>query len=361
MNLTDLPREILDEILNSLGPYYGDDRWVVDVSLLNARIVCKHFDNIIVDLLLRTIRLNPEKHFELDFTRIPNTPSKRQFVARLLHQSVNQAASHPSPANPPLISGILLAAKESAALVMPDTNGQEERALHYRDGLIQATMVQLGIRVVTGVLAGLQRGGPWKEELMQMIREIAIIAAANIGSVSDLQCLIDTPGTFPTYEHELFGMAFYGAAFGGHEDAVRYLLGLEKPQIDLQSEYVGHTALQSAALAGHESIVRLLLDRGAGIDIGNYSGETPLMCAAFSGHESIVSLLVANGADPNLEDVTERTALGWAMENNDKAVIHQLLKSDNLDRNEVPDQYYGCYDGNPVADQFFDCYISAPH
>ncbi|KAK2772713.1 hypothetical protein FQN53_004460 [Emmonsiellopsis sp. PD_33] len=321
MKLADLPPEILDEILNSLGPYYDDDDWVVDISFFNARIVCKYFDNITVDLLLRTIRLNSEKYFEFDFTCTPATPSKRQFVARLLHQSVKQAASHPSSANCPLARGILLAAKESVALVMPDTNGQEEHALRYRDGLIH----------VTAALAGFRRGGLSKEALMQTIREVAIIAAANIGSVSDLQCLIGLPGAFPTYEHNSFGIAFYGATFGGHEGAVRYLLGLKNVQLDFQNLSGGDTALHCAVLAGHNSIVRLLLDRGAGIDIQNFSRETPLLCATLSGHGSIISLLVANGADPNLRDQYGWTALMRATENSDEPAVRRLLKSDTIE------------------------------
>ncbi|KAK2791593.1 hypothetical protein FQN52_004784 [Onygenales sp. PD_12] len=299
--------------------------WCTELQKVESKVLTP-----VIALIERTIRLDFQKHIEFNDTL--ESPSKYKFVTRLLRQSVERAASHPPSVDLCLVDRILLAAEKSAALAMPDSNGQEERALHYRDGLIRAAIFTMGIYKVPADLAGFgDLFDPSKEAILQGIREIAIIAAATIGSVADLQCLIDPPRAFPTYEHPNFGIAFHGAAFCGHEGAVRYLLGLEKAQLDLQNICEGNTALHCAALAGHDSIVRLLLDKGASINIQNCSNATPLVCAASSGHESIVALLVAKGADPNLEDETGATALVWATLNSDEAIIRQLLKSDSIE------------------------------
>lgn len=45
----------------------------------------------------------------------------------------------------------------------------------------------------------------------------------------------------------------------------------------------------------HESVVRLLLDKGAEVNAGNNNGRTPLYLASYSGHESVVRLLRDRG------------------------------------------------------------------
>jgi ankyrin repeat protein len=46
----------------------------------------------------------------------------------------------------------------------------------------------------------------------------------------------------------------------------------------------------------------MLLDAGADTALRNNEGSTPLILAAFKGHESVVQLLIARGADLNLRD-----------------------------------------------------------
>ena len=79
--------------------------------------------------------------------------------------------------------------------------------------------------------------------------------------------------------------------------------------INAQGGHFG-TALQAAAFAGKESVVRLLLDMGADINAqGGHFGSV-LGAAAFGGNEEIVMLLLKKGADVRstglLEDGTEQ-------------------------------------------------------
>jgi uncharacterized protein len=63
----------------------------------------------------------------------------------------------------------------------------------------------------------------------------------------------------------------------------------------------GFTPLHDAALAGNAGAVRLLLDHGANINIGDKdSGATALYMAATMGREDVVNLLLEKGADPKI-------------------------------------------------------------
>lgn len=78
-----------------------------------------------------------------------------------------------------------------------------------------------------------------------------------------------------------------------------------------------HRALALAAQHGHAEIVRVLLDAGEDPNRynppGNHAHSTPLHQAVWSGHEAVVRLLVERGARLDVKDtVHQGTPLGWA-------------------------------------------------
>jgi ankyrin repeat protein len=87
----------------------------------------------------------------------------------------------------------------------------------------------------------------------------------------------------------------HAARFGDTKSLCRLLL--EKgAKVDLKNKE-GYTALAAAANDGHTDICKLLIENGANIEGYNKDGITPLMLAAQDGHTDTCALLIENGAN----------------------------------------------------------------
>ncbi len=87
-------------------------------------------------------------------------------------------------------------------------------------------------------------------------------------------------------------------AFAETADRARWHACLAAGADPTAREEDGSTPLHSAAVWGHASVVKILLDAGAKPDARSKYGCTPLHRAAGEGHASIVEALLAAGADP---------------------------------------------------------------
>lgn len=102
--------------------------------------------------------------------------------------------------------------------------------------------------------------------------------------------------------HDIIQGNFYSAAYLGDVALLRgHLKRLADPSarpqaIDLPDDS-GMTALHWTVLRGHEVCARLLLDRGAEVDVKQKGLNTPLLLAAASGHDHLARLLLLRGAD----------------------------------------------------------------
>jgi hypothetical protein len=87
----------------------------------------------------------------------------------------------------------------------------------------------------------------------------------------------------------------------------------------------GATLLMVAGGRGQTAMVRMLLQRGASVNLQDSDGWTALMFAAFTGHITIVQALLDAKADASLRSTNSRTALMVA-EQRELPEIAQLLR-----------------------------------
>lgn len=113
------------------------------------------------------------------------------------------------------------------------------------------------------------------------------------------------------------------AAQEGHDGVVRILLQ-KGARLDIECEDKA-TALLLSAQFGHVAVTKLLVDAGANLEHSNVYGCTPLHLAALSGHFGVVEVLTGAGA--KLEALSEEfsTPLHLAAQHGSCAVVEALV------------------------------------
>lgn len=118
--------------------------------------------------------------------------------------------------------------------------------------------------------------------------------------------------------------ALHRAALAGHETIVSILLEHGASLFDLTSR--GDTALHIASCHGYGAVTRLLIGRGALINEPGWKGCTPLHFAAMQGHEDIVRILIESGAAVDARNLRQATALQVAAWRGHTATVQLLLE-----------------------------------
>ena len=120
-----------------------------------------------------------------------------------------------------------------------------------------------------------------------------LAAAAGLGRLADARRMLATASAEDRHR------ALALAAQHGQVEIVRLLLdaGEDPDRYNLKGNHAHSTPLHQAALAGHEAVVRLFVERGARLDIRDTLWEgTPLGWAVYGKRPEIASFLSAHGA-----------------------------------------------------------------
>ena len=114
----------------------------------------------------------------------------------------------------------------------------------------------------------------------------------------------------------------------GHEELCKLLLerGADVNVTAMDHWDKGKTVLILAAENGHEELCELLLERGADVNAVGNEGWTALMLAAENGREEACDLLIRRGAKVDLADNNGKTALISAAKNGHKEVCELLIE-----------------------------------
>ncbi len=151
--------------------------------------------------------------------------------------------------------------------------------------------------------------------------------ASAVGDLDRVMELLDTDDTLAD-AHSADGFTVLGlSAYFGHEQIVHNLLAKGANPNRAASNPLQATPLHSAVAAGHMSIVRLLVEAGAGVNLTQQQGFTPLHGAAANGDELMVRYLLANGATANARAASGQTPLDLALASGHPAVAALLRNS----------------------------------
>jgi ankyrin repeat protein len=161
--------------------------------------------------------------------------------------------------------------------------------------------------------------------IMATAPELDVFEAAAFGRVERLRALLDDdPGLAGAWASDGF-TPLHLAAFFRHPDAARLLVERGAPvDVVARNEDIAVTPLQSAVTAGEEEAVALLLERGADPNFRHGAGFTPLQAAAHHGNERIVDQLLAHGGDLALADGRGRTPAEYARDAGHEALAARL-------------------------------------
>ncbi|NWW42926.1 INVS protein, partial [Pedionomus torquatus] len=121
--------------------------------------------------------------------------------------------------------------------------------------------------------------------------------------------------------------SFMWAAGKGSDDVIRTMLTLKLDiDINMTDKYAG-TALHAAALSGHVSTVKLLLEHNAQVDALDVMKHTPLFRACEMGHREVIQTLIKGGARVDLVDQDGHSPLHWAALGGNADVCQILIEN----------------------------------
>jgi ankyrin repeat protein len=158
---------------------------------------------------------------------------------------------------------------------------------------------------------------------------IALVNAAGKGHASVVRLLIEHGAELGWRDPERRQTAMEAACTKGHIRIVKLLL--ESGADPSRGHYIRPYPIQCAAMMGHTDIVELLIDAGASADTctGRPDGGSfpPLQLAVRGDHEETAKLLITKGAKINLRIGRMHTALEEAVRSDHLWAVKILLAS----------------------------------
>jgi len=116
----------------------------------------------------------------------------------------------------------------------------------------------------------------------------------------------------------------FWATRNGNQSVVQLLLDRgAQPNV---KDHRGFTPLAMSSFSGNSEMVRLLIDKGAAIDCKNDSGQTPLSHAARQRQQHVVKLLLERGAQPELQDNSGWSPLAWTASKGHIEIVKLLVE-----------------------------------
>lgn len=123
------------------------------------------------------------------------------------------------------------------------------------------------------------------------------------------------------------------AALNGHTSVVEVL---KDANVQTEDDVIGWTPLHYAACHGDSILVKLLIQRGAAVDIkDDMVGWTPLHIAAMSGHNEVVNVLLENSTKQPVQDNYGWTPRQFAELNGHAQIAEVLYRAESKDADAI--------------------------
>jgi len=148
--------------------------------------------------------------------------------------------------------------------------------------------------------------------------------AAQSGDLARLRALLDHNRSFASMPDEQGYTPLHYAAYFGHLEAARYLLGIGAELTAITLDPLRSQPLHAAASSGNAGVAALLLESGADPNVEQTGQWTPLHSAAAGGHAAIVSMLLGRGADALRKSASGATPRDLAAERGHSACVDIL-------------------------------------
>lgn len=132
----------------------------------------------------------------------------------------------------------------------------------------------------------------------------ALLSAAENGNTSTVELLLNHGAKLLEVDKHMF-TALHFAASNGHDSIVDLLLERGADISAITGGTEGFTTLHLAARGGHRSTVQLLINRGTDISKQNYKWQTAMDMAALDGHDEIFELLLEKMREKGIREDDE--------------------------------------------------------
>jgi ankyrin repeat protein len=132
-------------------------------------------------------------------------------------------------------------------------------------------------------------------------------------------------GANPNTRSVAMGTALHQAAAAGAVRSVQLLLEAGA-DVNAAPPKAGSSPLMFACSMERLEVVKVLLDRGAAVNLADSNGDTAIAVAAALNRPDIVRLLLAAGADKNIRNRSGKSAVDYAAANGDFELLSLLYE-----------------------------------
>lgn len=143
-----------------------------------------------------------------------------------------------------------------------------------------------------------------------------------------VQTLTETYGVEVLRSHDDKGHTpAHWAALGGHATILRFIIEMKGPVDEPSDNELQQRPIHWACVNGHIAIVEILLQCGVDIDCVDSKGCTPLIVACQYGQTMLAGYLMGKGSRTQAMDKDGDTALHWAAfkgDHNHTASLHLI-------------------------------------